>query len=351
MNNNILEVNINNILNNLKYLQAQNPHKEICIPLKANAYGLGYEVVDYLIAAGYQFYAVSTLAEALYIRKKSKEVKILLFSAIFMEDLPLIIQHNITITVYDLPMLKSLPNKVRFHLKFDVGMGRLGFLPAQTPQIIELLQQNNLQPEGIYSHLPKSYDRQTTEPQIKEFENIVKQFSQFSLQFIHLYNGIGSLMYHTKFDNLIRPGLVTYGYLETKELKDKLGQQIKPAIKLKAKVSLDKQYSGNVGYDSLDKVQGEILTISLGYHDGLKQNYHGYEIPNVGKIVGKICMCQTMILKNSTCHLQKGEYITLIAEDNIYDLAKYAKISIYEILATLGTRIQRKYIKEEEYHD
>ncbi len=340
----ILEVDVKNVLDNLKILSKD---KEVCIPVKGNVYGLGLQLIDYLIEAGYLFFGVSTIQEAIYIRNKSKEAKILLFSAIFNNDIPIIKQYNIIITVYDFEILNMIDSSIKFHLKIDVGMGRLGFLNNQVGQVIEIIMYNDLLIEGIYTHLPQANNTHISFKQINQFKIITEKFKQqLSIKYIHLYNGLGSLKYLTTFDNLIRPGLATYGYFDNQIIYNQYKDLIKPTIKLKVRVGSIKEYYGLVGYDGIDHVYGKIISLPIGYHDGMRQNYHNYMIPNIGKIVGKVCMCQTLVLADQNTNIQKGQYIYLIANEfDLYTLSKHSQISVYEILSVLGSRISREYIQ------
>lgn len=340
--NSILEVSINNILNNLEKLKYNN--KTLCIPVKGNAYGFGYEIIDYLMKAGYNYFGVSTIEEALYIRKRSKTANILLFSAIFVEQLEIIENNNIEITVYDIELIKKLSPKLKFHLKIDVGMGRLGYLERDIDTVHKELKKKKLNPYGIYTHLPDANNEELSLSQIKVFEKIVNSFNEYNIKYIHYANGLAALKYKTTFDNMIRPGLITYGYFDNHLLKNKYGQEILATATLKVRCSHTKEYEGKIGYLGTEKIKGRVATIPMGYHDGLKQDYVGYMIPNVGKIVGKICMCQSMILLEDKSII-KGEYITIYKEDSVYKLSEYSKVSIYEMFSTLGNRVERIYKK------
>ncbi len=342
--NSVLKVNCNILKSNLEILSK---NKEVLIPVKANAYGLGYDIVDFFLQEGYLKYGVSTIEEAILVRKKSKEAKILLFGSVFLEDLEIIKENNITISVYDLEMLEALDNSISFHLKFDTGMGRLGFLESQKEEVLNIIKNNNLLVDGIYTHFPETDVYDTTIKLIDSFKNIVDYFKkEIKFNYVHMFNGVGSLKYNTDFDNLVRPGLATYGYFSNLEIKNDIGKNIKESLELVVRVGHKKTYDGLIGYDSTEKVKGNVITIPLGYHDGFKMKYQGYNIEGVGKFVGKICMCQSMILLNED-NVKKGDFISIFKGENIYELSKYSKASVYEILATLGNRIKREYIKGE----
>lgn len=343
--NSILEVDINAILHNLKILSK---NKEVLIPVKANAYGTGYDIIDELIKENYINYGVSTIEEAIYLREKNKNINILLLSSLFEDDLDSVYKNNITVTVYDFDILNKIDTEVNIHLKFDLGMGRLGFLPEDKKEVLDIIKKRNLTIQGIYTHLPDTSNSKQTEEEILEFKKIVDFLKkEIDIKYVHMFNGVGALKYKEEFDNLIRPGLVTYGYLPNKQLKDELGQDIKESLKLKTKIGHKKNYKGYIGYDSIDYVDGEILTLPIGYHDGIKMSFRGYEIKDVGKVVGKPCMCQTMILSKNK-KLKKGDFVEIFNKTSMYELSEYSEVSIYEIISTMSNRIKREYIKGEQ---
>ena len=78
----------------------------------------------------------------------------------------------------------------------------------------------------------------------------------------------------------------------------------------------------------------------MGYNDGIVRSLQNYEFKE-GKLVGKVCMCQAMFLLNEKYYDTKK--ITIINEnDNLDNLVKYAKITKYEFLTGLSTRIKKE---------
>lgn len=324
-----------------KNIKLISKEKDVCLIVKANAYGIGYQVVEKLIDFGYLFYAVSTMTEALQLREINKDIKIMLLSYFDEDDLPIIRKNNITFTVYDATILTEVKKNDLFHLKFDLGMGRIGFSCADVEKVKKILSSQKILPEGIFTHLPMSYNEEVTVPQINEFEKIVTEFD-LEFKYVHLYNSVGSLKYDTKFDNLVRPGLGIWGYIDDDQKDQPFAKNLKPAITLSTKISMFKYYEGKIGYDSSEEVIGNIITVPIGYHDGFNRKFTGYCITGVGRIVGKICTCQTMILTEK--HYEKRQEIILFKEEELYDLAKYSGLTIYEIIVCISERINRVYL-------
>ena len=99
--------------------------------VKANAYNHGMYVVNTLIENGINYLAVSSLKEALMIRKYNNEIPILCTQIIDLDCVLEAIKNNVTITICDLnytkELLKIIKNqKVTIHIKIYTGMNRLG---------------------------------------------------------------------------------------------------------------------------------------------------------------------------------------------------------------------------------
>ena len=124
-----IEINLDaiyeNILNTKKQLK---PNTKLMVVVKANAYGHGMlEVAKVAQELEADYLVVAILDEAIYLRECGVKLPILVLGAVRIEDLPLVIKQNITVTAFRLDWIQEaaktkLPVKV--HLKLDTGMGR-----------------------------------------------------------------------------------------------------------------------------------------------------------------------------------------------------------------------------------
>lgn len=338
--NHKLYINKQNVVDNIELCRGE---KEVCLMVKADTYGIGDIGCKMLIDLGYKFFGVSTIEEALKLRTFSSEIKILIVSYIKLEDIATCIDNQITFTVYDFKMIDLLDNNANFHLKIDTNMGRLGFQLDELERVATILERKQLSPEGIFSHLACAADRSKTEIAISNFEYALDVFKQFEFKYIHLLNSFGSLNYDTKFDNLVRIGIAIWGYGADRNEAEQSRHVLKPALRLDLTVSHTKDYDSYISYDHLEHVTGYILTVPLGYHDGFSRKFRGYQIPNVGTVVGNVNMCQHMI-KAQNKDLNRGDLFTLFTGNSIYDLCEYAQITTYELLVSLSARIDREII-------
>lgn len=339
-----LEVNVDNIVHNIETIRKD---KDALIAVKANAYGMGIKLIDHLVDRGYDFFGVSTVDEAVYIKERFPDTRVLIFSGVFPEDLEIVHKYNIMITVYDFEMLNLMTNEDSFHIKVDVGMGRLGFQEEELDGVIKILRTNKVEATGFYSHLPMADNDEVTEEQIKKFQRMLEKFQEYQkVRYVHLYSSLAALKYESTFDNVVRLGLLAYGYYGSAEIKNRYNEDIRESARLSARVSHLKNYHDKIGYDLTEKVDGKVATVTMGYHDGLNQGYRHLSIAGVGEIVGKVCMCQTMVKleEDKNNKIKKGEYIEIFGDNtSIYDVAKHTKTSVYELLSVLSDRVKRIY--------
>ncbi len=324
--------------------QARNG-KEVCLMVKANCYGLGNDALKMLIDLGYRKFGVSTIEEALNVRSLCADSQIIIVSYIDLKDLPLCIENDIEFTVYDFTGLNSLNSDHRFHIKIDTNMGRLGFKKDELESVYKTIIERELQPVGIFSHLACASDEEKTQIAIDNFKAALKVFASIDFKYIHLFNSYGSVNYDTDFDNMIRLGIGMWGYAASIEEQRTSRVKFKPALSLKLTVAHSKQYAGYISYDHIDYVNGNVYTVPIGYHDGFYRSLSGYVVPNVGTIVGKVNMCQHMVLQaKDTKSYKRGDSYFFFQGSQLYDVCKYANITTYEFLVALSNRLARKVV-------
>lgn len=339
--NHLLEIDKSKVINNIDVCRGK---KQVCLMVKANTYGLGDTAVQMLIDLGYKFFGVSTIEEALKLRSMDESIKILLVSYLAEDDVRTCIDNNITFTVYDFKTLDSLTKEAIFHLKIDTNMGRLGFQLDQLDAVYNHLVQHRLYPEGIFSHLACASSEVKTKDAIANFEYALNVFEDFNFEYIHLLNSYGSLNYDTSFDNLVRVGIGIWGYLANEEEMKQSRTKLEPALSLSLTVSHSKCYKGFVSYDHLDHVDGHIITVPLGYHDGFSRMLRGYHISEVGTVVGNVNMCQHMVLLDEDSNYHRGDLYRLFTGNELYDICSFGKFTTYEFLVSLSNRIKRQVI-------
>ena len=321
---------------NIKYMSKG---MEIYLVVKANSYGAGQVSITELIKRGYKYFAVSTLEEAFVLRRLNKNIEILLLAPIEDTEIKSALDNNIDVTIINFEQLKLVEDFTKVQIKFDTGMGRIGFSMDDIYKLKDFIGNRHI--KGIYSHLAAAGSDEKSNVQIDNFKKIVELFKDNNVEKIHLQNSLGSIKYELDFVNMKRLGIGVWGYLSDKEEYEKYGLELQQSMSLYANVIQNKYYKGYIGYDHIDYVDGNVATLRIGYHDFLSRKLRGFEFKDGSKIVGKICMCQTMLLVENP--IEKKEIFG--PNESIYDLALYTDTIVHEFIARLSDRVKRKNIE------
>ena len=131
------EINLEAYAHNIRELKRiTRPPARLMAVVKANGYGHGaVEVAREALQNGAQYLGVARINEAIPLRKAGLEAPILIFGYTPPDLAPMLIDYELTQTVYSLTTATALSEqatrkgkKIKVHLKVDSGMGRLGFL-------------------------------------------------------------------------------------------------------------------------------------------------------------------------------------------------------------------------------
>jgi alanine racemase len=305
--NTYVEVNLDNIKSNVKnIIKNYNKYNYFIGVVKGNAYGHGYYTVKALIESGINYLAVSTLEEALQVRKWALETPILLLQPIAIEHINVCLQNNITITVCDYSYFEelltlSLKKALKFHLKLDTGMNRLGISSEkEIKKIYDKISNNkHIILEGIYTHMGTSgLNDKNWDNQLNRFKELTKSIPLDKIPIVHIDRSL-TMMMHDKisFCNGVRLGIAMFGYNQVpsighglksklRNLKNELKRSflsiskpvinniaLKPALSLYSEIIQIKEVDKNqyIGYGTTYKTKEDVIvaTISIGYADGL----------------------------------------------------------------------------------
>jgi alanine racemase len=235
-------------------------------------------------------------------------------------------------------------------------MGRTGIAHTNIKEFIkEIKKYPQIEIEGIYTHLSSAdYDEEYTKYQLNKFKQAVDDAKSLlgEIKYIHACASNGLLNYPNDICNLVRPGLILYGYNSFNNASNKIN--IKPICTLKSKITYLKtvEEGTSISYSRnyITTKKNIVATIPIGYADGLpgtRSNKGKVVINNqLAPIIGNICMDSIMVdvTHINNVHIGDDVYIwdnKLITVDNI---AKATNTINYEILSTISNRVPRIYI-------
>lgn len=374
----IIKDNIKNIIDN------SDKYKYYIGVVKGNAYGYGEYISKYLVESGINYLAVSNLEEGISVRRYVSDIPILCLEPIEIKYIDKAIDNNITLCInnYDYYLkVRKLNKKIKFHLKLNTGMNRLGISDRDVVTKIynDSMSLSNMNLEGIFTHVATSgvydiyYDHQ-----VNKFRELLSDIDLSKIKIIHLGRSC-CLDFYPKVDicNGVRIGIMMYGVGSTfPKFNGLLGslRKIKfihfrkknnlSSINLERKINvrgalslystvidIQKVNPGEiVGYGTkyITKNYCNIAVIPLGYADGISTKYkdlyvkiNDCEYP----VVGSINMGMITILVDETVHL--GDRVMFIDKNVSYKLygMKFSN-GPYVFLTSLRRELPRVYISK-----
>ncbi len=353
--------------------------------VKNNAYHHGIRVVQNLIKEGINYLAVSSLEEALEIRKYNVEIPILVLEPINLDYIDDAISKKITLTVDSLDYLKQL-NKMELayslliHLKIDSGMNRLGIKTRkELNDVMKWISKNDkLYLEGIYSHFATTgvhdiyYDKQ-----LSTFKEITMDVDLTTIPIVHLDRSL-TLVTHEKLDfvNGVRLGIVLFGFSGSRKkstgIKNALREMkrnwylkrhsvsktilendlnLRTAFSLYSEViSVRKVLKGEVvGYNATYKVKnsGYIATLPVGYADGVTKEFgcvviHKKRFPIVADSMD---MIMVLVDKSVKCKDKVEIFGDTIS---IREVTSKLGINAYHLFNQISNRVPRVHMESDE---
>ncbi len=331
----IINVNIPNIIHNIQNLTKG---KQACLMVKADGYGLGMGLIKNLINHGYNYFGVSNYSEALMIREIDPNCDILIVTKVPTSLYNECISKNFSVSIIDFNGLDNVIDGLKFHIKLDTGMNRIGFKPYEFDLLVDKINNTKYKAEGIFTHLSCADNVEFSNNQIELFYSVVDRLN-YTPNLIHYQNTIGCILYDDDRTTMVRPGIGIYGLYSSVEDCTKFGDKLKLGFTLSAFVIQSKQSEGYVGYDATEFFDGYISTLKLGYHDGWLRKLSGYNYTPKHRILGKICMCQHMV----TGKIETPYFNVIDTKEDIYNIAKYCDITIYELIVGMSNRLERRY--------
>lgn len=345
--------------------------------VKADAYGHGaVHIARTLQELEADYLAVSSLDEAMELRANGIVMPILILGHTPTEQVPNLIENNITQTVTCLAKAyeynsaaSALGKKLRVHMKVDTGMSRLGVLCAGrhfetgVDGIVDSCGMPNLDVEGIFTHFAVSDEKDAdsveyTKRQFELFKNTVAAVEERMGRRIaihHCANTGAVALYPETYMDMVRPGLLLYG---CGEFAEELG--LRPAMALKAMINTIKIYDEgtDISYGRMFTTSGptRIGVIPYGYADGffrcLSNRCSIMTASGPAPQRGRICMDMSMIDLSGLPDVGVGDEVEIFGPHNpVEKLAELAGTVPYELVCAVSKRVPRVYIKNGEEID
>ncbi|NLB83428.1 MAG: alanine racemase [Synergistaceae bacterium] len=310
-----MEVSLQNIVSNFHAIRTHvGPSPEIFAVVKADAYGHGaVPVASALIGGGCRRFAVAIPDEAFELREGGITAPVLVLGPSPERSAREYVRHGITSAVTDLTFARALSAeavkagiRAKVHVKVDTGMGRIGFLPRDIPEVLdELSLLPGITIEGMFTHFAVA-DEARLEYTAHQFDGLTRSLEAaekkgFPIPLRHACNSAGVLACPEKYLDGVRPGIILYGMWPSQECPRSI--ELLPTFEVKTEIAFVKDLpaGSGVGYGLRYMTRGmeRIAVLPVGYADGYSRALSmrldvligGKRVPHSGNI----CMDQTMV--------------------------------------------------------
>lgn len=355
-----IEIDLAKFRKNLKIIRSFVGKSRFCLPVKANAYGHGIIPIAEAAAPFVDCFGVSCLKEGMRLRQAGISLPILVFGAIHEGQIKLLNRFDLEFSISS-KFKADLVNKIsktksRVHLEIETGMQRTGVRVENALDFLDFVNQlSSIEVVGIYSHLATADipDHPFAHQQLEAFEKLAKNPACRNLM-CHIANSAGVVYHKRAHMDMVRPGLLSYGYLPKEHPKELEG--ISPCFSLKSRISFFKvvqEKSGiSYGHTFVTEKATRLVTIPIGYGDGfLRVLSNRGECLIRGRrypIRGAICMDQFMAEVGAD-EAYVGDEVVLIgkqgeAEICLETFSRRCGTILYETLCLFNDRIERLYL-------
>lgn len=372
------EISLDAVIHNFKEIKSKIGNAKICCVVKADGYGHGAVMLSQVYEKlGADFFAVSNIDEGIELRDAGCTLPILILGYTPVTDASRLAQYNISQAVFSLGYAQALSDEctkagvsVKIHIKADTGMSRIGFMCQQFPrddnsikEICKACALPNLIPEGLFTHFCVSDEgdegREFTQKQYDNFTYVRKALESegLNIEICHCSNSGAIEDYGDTYCDMVRAGIILYGLAPSPKLFGKLN--LRPAMTLKTSVAYVKELKkgADISYGRTFTAPKDmkIATVPIGYADGfVRANAeNGYMLVNgqKAKIVGRICMDQTMLDVTDIDYVEQGDEVVVFGtgehgEPTADLIAKNTDTINYEVVCLVGKRVPRIYYKD-----
>ena len=372
------EISLKAIVHNLHAIRKQvGASRKILAVVKSNAYGLGaVPVAKALQKAGTEWFGVTCANEGVELREAGIRKRILILTGFWPGEERRLIQNNLTPTVTRVDDLGHLEraakaaggkSRLRFHLKINTGMNRLGISADEVESFARTLAKcKHIELEGTFTHFASAEDftAQQTNDQEKLFLDCLARLRALGASpgIVHMANSGAICARPSTWADMVRPGAILYGYYQSfdppQKKQEVMGQvALHPCLSLRARIiSLRNVPAGQgVGYAArfVTKRPSRIAVINAGYADGVVRalTNRGWALVRGRRVplVGTISMDLTTLDVTDVPEAVLGDVVTIYGKDGdasveVSEVAHAIGTVTSDLLCALGRRVPKFYV-------
>ena len=310
--------------------------------IKANGYGLGArETAEALIEAGCRDFFVSTWAEAEALGSLAQSASLVVLHGVGPDDI------ESAQRLPARPCLNSIGQVGRWKqiapdrpcdVMIDTGINRLGLRPT------EIAALEGLVIDTLHSHLAcGDEDSALNDMQLERFRAIAAALPARRYSFA---NSAGICLGRDYSFDLVRPGLSLYGGVAREEAEGHIRQVARIEAQIVQRRTVPQGESCGYGATFVAREDTEAAILNIGYADGYVRGFssHGsafsgeYALP----VLGRVSMDLIAVGVDAAPGLKEGDWVEI--DYDLPSASKQSGLSQYELLTTLGSRFERRWI-------
>lgn len=367
-----IDIDLDAVSSNVSNIKKYLGDVKMLAVVKADGYGLGaVPMAREIVRNGADYLGVVMLDEAYELRRAGITAPILNTGTIYAYQSDYVIDLDIEQMVYELPVVRALSKAAskrgttaKIHCKIDTGMSRFGVHYTRAVEEIQRwLDVPNIDIIGAFTHFPMSdaVDKSFALLQIERIKEIKRQLEAHGIRIPiwHLANSGGTLDLPTSHFDMVRVGLMNYGYWPSFDVRQPF--ELKPAMHVKAQIVAirDIERGDTVGYGRkfMAEKPEKIAILPIGYADGYDRKlskighvlWHGQSLA----VIGGLCMDAAFIKITNCPEIKVGDTVTLMGKEkdgeiSPHDVAALIGSVSYEVISRFGKRLPRVYKRKGE---
>lgn len=337
--------------------------------VKADAYGHGAIQVARLLKDKCAFFGVSSMLEAMELRRAGLDNPILILGYTPVSAFPTAVRNGIRPSIFHYEDALALSrtavelgvSKAPFHFALDTGMSRIGFqaTTAAADQCARIARLPGIFAEGLFTHFATadSADLSRSQKQAELFYRFDSMLRERGVEIPirHLDNSAGIMNFSHPCE-MVRSGIITYGLYPSDEV-DRSRLALTPALSWQCRIThlklLEAGREISYGGTFVTTKPTMVATIPVGYADGYRRSLsgkfhvliHGKEAP----ILGRVCMDQLMVDVTHIPETRLEDTVILIgksgdAQITVEQIAAAADSFNYELVCGISRRVPRIYV-------
>lgn len=372
-----IEIDKKAYLHNLKFLQQNFKGPIISSVIKGNAYGHGIEqIIPLAQEGGINHFSVFSLDEACRAYSvKNKTSTLMIMGFIPHDSYEWVIEHDIQFFVYNASSLlqavkaaKKVRKKAKVHLEIETGMNRTGLDDDYLDKSLKIISDNNKHIDliGVCTHFAGAEsiaNHVRIKRQIINFNRNLTLIKKrgFTPKLIHMASSAATIVYPRTRKDLVRTGILQYGFWPSYETRMSFMQRFKHGIDPLRRVLSWKStvmhvktvepgefISYGTAYFAHEKKK--IAIVPVGYSDGFNRALsnngrvlvHGKIAPVIGLVNMNMLIADITSIKN----VKAGDEVVLIGKqkNNTIQVSSFSEFTQqinYELLTRLPDTIPR----------